>query len=90
MLICPEHVFWVKEANSILVVDEQRAEAVVLQGLECAVWSWISLAYPYPDLVRFLAETLDQPAETAQRSLDALLGRWVHAGLLEEKVAGGG
>jgi hypothetical protein len=83
-LACPACITWVKEAEALIVVNEQRGERVVLRGLECAVWSWLSLGYAWSDLACFTAEACEQSIEDARRSVAAVLEGWLKAGLLEE------
>jgi hypothetical protein len=81
---------WVKEASSILLVDEQRHKTYTLQGIEAAVWSWLTLAYPYPKLVTLTAALLALPPEEAEQQLWALLAKWHSDGILEKKEGGHG
>ncbi len=84
-LACPEPISWVKDSAGILVVDERREEVHVLRGLECAVWSWLSLEYSFSDLLALVAELLGASEKEAQQRLVELLQTWMSAGLLEEE-----
>jgi hypothetical protein len=89
-LRCPENIQWAREAEQILVVDGRGGQAYALRGVEAAVWSWLALAYPYPQIVGFLAELLAAPVEQAEQRLAAILKAWLAAGLLEVKEAASG
>lgn len=80
---CAESIRWVEDANHVVVVDERRGEAHLLHGAEAALWDWLSLAYPYPRLVRLLAALLALPVADAEQRLAAILQDWCAAGLLE-------
>ncbi len=81
----PDSLRWVKEASSILLIDEQCHKTYTLQGTEAAVWSWLTLAYPYPKLVTLLAGLLVLPPEEAEQQLQTLLLKWHTDGVLEKK-----
>lgn len=83
VLVGPAAVSWVVDADSIIVVTGQGREAHVLRGVEAAVWSWLSLSYPHPALVRLIAAQVAIPPADADRRLRAILGDWRARGLLE-------
>lgn len=85
VLSTPESLRWVKEAASILLVDEHRRKTYTLRGTEAAVWSWLTLAYPYPKLVTLTAALLALPPEEAEQQLQSLLAKWYADGILEKK-----
>jgi hypothetical protein len=83
VLACPVSVSWAKDAGGIVLVDERSGETRLLWGLECTVWSWLSLGYSYADLAGFLAEILPAPIEEAEARLSEILEGWLGAGWLE-------
>jgi len=80
---CPEAVRWVEDADRVLVVDDRSGETHTLRGAEAAVWGWLTLAYPYPKLVRLLAALLVLSSADAEQRLVAILQDWRAAGLLQ-------
>ncbi len=82
-LSSPDAVRWVKDADQILVVDEHSGNVHRLFGLEAAVWSWLTLGYPYPRLVRLTAALLSLAPAEAEPHLARCLTDWQVAGLLE-------
>ena len=83
MLASRPSVAWVTDADCIIVVDGQGGEARVLRGAEAAVWSWLSLSYPYADLVRLLATQMAVSPADSDRRLRSILRDWRARGLLE-------
>jgi hypothetical protein len=83
VLTCPASIRWVKDADQILVVDEQRGIQVVLRGRDAAIWDWLTLMYSYPRLVNLLAVLQAIPADEAERQLMDVLSAWQSSGLLE-------
>jgi len=80
---CPESVRWVEDADRVIVVDKREGETHMLRGAEAAVWGWLTLAYPYPKLVRLLAALLARSTADAEQRLAAILQDWCAAGLLQ-------
>lgn len=83
VLICPASVWWVKDADQILVVGEGRGTLAALHGTEAAIWDWLTLMYPYPKLVNLLAALRAIPLDEAESQLIDLLSAWQSSGLLE-------
>jgi hypothetical protein len=80
---CPEQLYWVKDNNQIILVDERQGKAFILQGAEAAIWGWLSLRYAYPKLVKFVAVLLAVSATEAEQTVRATLQKWHAQGLLE-------
>lgn len=79
---CPDSVHWVKDADQVIVVNDQDGRTHALRGVEGAIWSWLSLSYSYPKLVRLVAALLALPANDAEQTLLDVLHGWHEAGLL--------
>jgi hypothetical protein len=90
VLTCPAPVWWVKDADQILVVDEQKGTLVILRGLEAVIWDWLTLMYSYPRLVNLLAALRVVPADEAERQLIDVLSAWQSIGLLQRDEAAHG
>ena len=82
---CPAGVEWVKNTDGILVVQGNQGRSYLLTGLESALWSWMSLSYPYPRLVSMLAELAGISRLAAGRKLMQILEDWRGKGILEER-----
>jgi len=86
ILVTPPHIRWVVDARKTIVINEQTGEAHLLTGIEAAVWSWLSLAYPYSKLVSMMTAFLR--CEDAELRLNDLLQSWYAAGILEDSDHG--
>ena len=82
MLITPEHILWVKDQDKIIVIDKQQKRTLYLQDLEAALWSWLTLAYPYQKLIYLLQASLDTTTQEAEKQLISFLQKWHSAGIL--------
>ena len=80
---CPEGIRWVHDIQQVIIVDENRGLTFTLQGIDAAVWSWLSLNLSYEKLIRFIAMSLAQPLANAEQTLRTMLGTWHDQGLLE-------
>jgi hypothetical protein len=85
-LAFPGTILWVKDAGRVVVVDERQGRTYSLEGLEAAVWSWISLARPFTEVVDFIAESKGLAPGEAEQVLGGILERWLAAGLVEERM----
>jgi len=81
-LICPEYVAWVRDQESILLVDTRSDIAYRLTGLGAAVWLWLPQLYPYPALIDFAADVLQGDRSAAEVALWLLLDDWLSNGWL--------
>ena len=89
-LTCSGEILWVRDAGQILIVDGCSAEAQSLRGVDAAVWSWLTLAYPYPQILRLLMALLASTPAEAELRLGVILQGWVESGLLKmEPVSNG-
>jgi len=81
-------VRWVQDADRIIVADAAGSRGIELRGVEAAVWSWLSLAYPYAWLVEHLALLTGTPAAEAAAHLRGVLDGWLAHGLLVPEAEG--
>ncbi len=87
VLVCPEYVQWVRDADQTLVVNSRRGTLYRLRGTGAAVWDWLTLGYSYARLVALLAALLGDAPEEGEATLVRLLTEWLENGLLEEESA---
>lgn len=80
--LSPAGIRWVKDAEQVIVVDEQTERVHFLRGMEAVVWIWLSLAYAYPKLLNLMAALLALPVGEVEPKLLSLLQHWQQAGLL--------
>jgi len=80
---CPDSVRWVKDTDQVILLDEQTGRSHILQGMEAAIWGWLSLAYSYRRITPLVAALLAQPPAEAEQTLLATLERWQVVGWLE-------
>ena len=77
---CP--LYWVKDREQLLIVDEQHQEIYALLGVEAAVWTWLTFGYPYAKIVELLAETLELPMVETEQRLHVIFQNWKKTGIL--------
>jgi hypothetical protein len=88
---CASDITWVRDADRILLVDAKKEQFWSLQGVEAAMWDWLTLAYPYEKIVRFLSLLSRVPAGEAERKFLTTLRGWQELGIVqavEEKNRG--
>lgn len=82
ILINPRPLYWVKDRDQILVVDEQDQQVHPLHSVEAAVWSWLALSYPYPKIVELLAAMLQISSLETEQRLGVIFQNWQKTGIL--------
>ncbi len=80
---CAPDITWVRDSGQTLLVDAQTRQSWSLRGAEVAMWDWLTLAYPYEKLIRFISLLLRAPADDAKRMLLTTLLGWQDAGIVE-------
>lgn len=75
-------VYWVKDSAQVVVVDESSGKIFLLRGKEAALWSWLSLSYPYPKLAAMMSVLLGVSNAEAEQELETILQAWLSVGLL--------
>jgi hypothetical protein len=80
---CAPGITWLRDADHMLLVEEERGQSWLMRGTQAAVWDFLTLAYPYQKIVRFLSLLLRVPIEEAEVTLLCLLCDWQAAGILQ-------
>ena len=80
---CAPDIEWVQDASQVLLVDAARGRSWPLQGVEAAIWDWLSLGYRYEQIARFVSLALGTSMDEAERALCAVLRGWAGAGILQ-------
>lgn len=83
---CSDSLRWVKDTSQVIIVDEQQGKTFTLQGVDAAIWSWLSLRYSYQKLIHLVAALLAVSDVDAEHTLRTTLHRWHTQGLLEVVV----
>jgi hypothetical protein len=90
-LQCPQGLHWVKDADQVIVVDEERNIPIVLTGIEVPIWEWLTLEYPYSKLLKLTTLLLEtKTEEAAAEKLSTIMHNWQTLGLLETSEASNG
>ena len=76
-----EAIRWVVDDDRVIVVDDARPAAHVLQSQEALIWRLLTLTPRYRKLVGFLSEAADVTEPEAERQLRAALDRWTRLGV---------
>ncbi|MEO8355190.1 MAG: hypothetical protein ABI621_04700 [Chloroflexota bacterium] len=82
VLINPHPLYWVRDREQILIVDEQSQEIYALQHVEAAVWTWLALAYSYAKIVELSTAMLGVPSAEAEQRLQVIFQNWQNTGIL--------
>jgi hypothetical protein len=86
----PAHLDYVRDADRTLLVQPDTRLVFVLQGAEAALWSWLTLQYPYARLVAMSAALWVTSEEAAAGKLQAIFQQWVAAGILTQETGADG
>jgi hypothetical protein len=74
---------WLRDARQVLLVDPAQERAWALEGVEAAIWDWLTLDYADDQIVVFLSLLLKTSAARAARRLRDVLRAWQAAGILQ-------
>lgn len=80
---CAPAITWVKDTDQILLVDAEREQFWLIQGVEAAIWDFLALAYPYEKIVRFLSLIQSISTDEAEETLQLALCSWQRAGIVQ-------
>jgi hypothetical protein len=81
-LVSPHPLYWVKDRDQILIVDEEDQEIYTLQNVEAALWVWLTLGYSYPKIVELSAKMVGLPSMEMEQRLRVIFLRWQVVGIL--------
>jgi hypothetical protein len=80
---CAPDVFWLRDADQVLLIAPQRGQSWSLCELEAAIWDWLVLDYEYIEIARLVSFLLKTTQNQAQKMLETTLHRWQDAGLIQ-------
>ncbi len=80
---CAPAIAWLRDAGQILLIDVDTGQSWRIRGVEAAIWDFLTLAYPYARIVRFVSLLLRTPIDEAERTLLATLHGWQSAGIVQ-------
>ena len=83
-------LIWVRDSKTTIVINQEKGQVHVLQGLDGMIWSWLTSGYDFPKLTGLLACALDLPLDDAEIRLSVLLHDWTQLGLLVQEEAANG
>ena len=86
----PEHIYWVKETQHIMVVDERIKQVTLLCDLQAALWSWISLSYSFEQLCHLVAKALDLDNAGARGMILEIFKEWEEIGIISLRTVENG
>lgn len=80
---CAPTLVWVRDEGHVIVVDAQNARSWLLDGIEAAIWDWVTMGYSYPRIVNLASLILKGSQAQAETQLEETLHRWHRAGLVQ-------
>ena len=79
---CAPTIFWVRDSDRIIIVNELDGSTHQLTGREAIVWSHLALRIDSLGLIEMLATLLGQNREIVENELSLFFRRWQALGLL--------
>ena len=80
----PAQVEYVRDLDQVILVSPENHQKWILQGIDAAVWNWLTLGYGYMRVVNMITTACSVSNEEASCLLQTILAKWVDAGLLNE------
>ncbi|MBI3153714.1 MAG: hypothetical protein HYZ21_16410 [Chloroflexi bacterium] len=78
------NLYWVRDANFTLVIEEEKDVTKRLEGDAAALWGWLSMGLSLSQCVRLLSAMNNMPSAEAASEINQHLRAWQEAGLLED------
>ncbi|NDJ85446.1 MAG: hypothetical protein GYB66_06140 [Chloroflexi bacterium] len=85
---CIGGILWVKNGDTLLLVDDTQRRSWTLRGDEAIAWELLCTGYRYEKLVRQLSLILALDETAAREHLQAMLHTWHQKGILQQNGAG--
>lgn len=82
LLLRPAQIEYVRDLEWVILVSPENHKKWILQGMEAAIWNWLTLDDGYTRLVNKIAAACSVSKEEASGLLQTTLTQWVEAGLL--------
>ncbi len=80
---CLPAIFWVKDANHILLINKETGESWKLNGKEALVWDMLIVGHNYQKAIQILAHVLALSEREAESNLQEMLRQWKTAGIIQ-------
>ena len=75
---------WAQDGEVVVILPDPRLDrAVLLTGLEAALWGWLALGYDRRGASALAAAYLDWPEVSAAAALDAIVLTWEQRGIMQ-------
>lgn len=82
---------WINDLDRIIIVDERSGLSHELEGLQAAIWDWLTFSPSHLQLVSYLAALSALPEDEAESTLLKIIADWHQNNLLiMEEVTNGG
>jgi hypothetical protein len=78
------NLFWLRDAQFTLLVDEQRGFTRQLEGDAAELWGWLSIGHSPAQCARLLSVMNDSTLLEAASDINRLLREWRATGILED------
>jgi hypothetical protein len=82
---------WINDHERIIIVDERSESSYELEGLQAAIWDWLTFSPSHRQLVSYLVALSALPEDEAESTLLKIIADWHQDNLLiMEEVTNGG
>lgn len=85
---CVSNIVWVKDKNGVFLVDPKADRSWSMNGIDAAIWDWLTLGYRHEQAVFLLSLILRVPEDEARQVICETLYRWQRMGIVEQTEAG--
>ncbi|MCQ3937950.1 MAG: hypothetical protein DPW18_12990 [Chloroflexi bacterium] len=83
-LRAPRNLYWVRDANFTLLIDEEKGVTKQLEGDAAALWGWLCMGVSLSQCARLLGAMNNIAPIEAASEINQHLRAWQEAGLLED------
>ena len=86
VLSSPEYIYWIKDSQYIIVVNDQTNQVALLSDLQAALWSWMSLSYGFDLLSDLTARACAMDQGKAKEIIHGIFNKWQEMGIVTIRI----
>jgi hypothetical protein len=80
---CAPTINWLRDTDQVFLLDTESGQYWSIRGIEMAMWDFMTLAYPYEKIVRFLSLFLETSPAEAEKVFITTLCNWQEVGIIQ-------
>jgi len=80
---CAPSIIWVRDADQMLLVDQETKQSWSLRGVSAVIWDLLAVGYSHQRIVPLLSLIISLPIEEVEQSFTKVLEKWLDEGIVQ-------